>query len=380
MTPECLLRAWRLALVAAWLVGAVLGQERANAAEDPDPRPGAERKASDLEPPLPAGAVARLGSSRLTHEGEIGYLQIRRDQRTVLSMGDNTWRIWDAENGKELFRRSEVWLRAVALAPDESALAVVTVNSIKWYDPSTRKLLRTWEIENVIGVAFSPDSKQLAVCLESGEVLLHDVASGKKQRRLPERTVESAKCIAFAPDGDKLATAGNGGVIRLWDLRSGEEVARLKGPEEWTEFVRFSPSGDSLYYRGFTSQIHRYALKSRDIAKEVAGLGDCTCGIDFSADGKLVAVGCNDRIEIRDMKSSAIVAALPHSYRNKPSCIRFSPDGRLVLTGLTIEHGIHIWDVARHRERIVVPRIVPIISDAFTQDDRSLAIDSLSVQ
>src|SRR5262249_1940717 len=57
--------------------------------------------------PLPAGAVARLGTLRWRHAGQTTFAAFLPDGKTVLSAGaDFTLRVWEYPSGKELRRIS----------------------------------------------------------------------------------------------------------------------------------------------------------------------------------------------------------------------------------------------------------------------------------
>src|SRR5262245_5683069 len=55
--------------------------------------------------PLPAGAVARIGSTRLAHGGPVECLALAPDGKTLASTGrDGTLRVWDLRSGGEARR------------------------------------------------------------------------------------------------------------------------------------------------------------------------------------------------------------------------------------------------------------------------------------
>src|SRR5262245_44247001 len=87
-------------------------------------------RADDRPDELPAGAVARLGSTRFRHPGGINAMVLLPDGKAVLTAGgDGTVRVWDAATGKALRRfgafRSTV--QSIALSPDGKRLAVGSV-------------------------------------------------------------------------------------------------------------------------------------------------------------------------------------------------------------------------------------------------------------
>src|SRR5262245_44247975 len=70
---------------------------------------GPDLRAADEKPartdvhgdPLPRGAIARLGTSRLQHAGRVHAIAYSPDGKWLASAGaDKAIRFWDAENGK----------------------------------------------------------------------------------------------------------------------------------------------------------------------------------------------------------------------------------------------------------------------------------------
>ena len=98
---------------------------------------------------------------------------------------------------------------------------------------------------SIISLAFSPDSKALAVGTDIGAVTLWDMKTGRQIEAFRGHTsVVNALC--FSPDGAALATAGADKTVRLWDARTGQERSTLSGHKGEVSEVLFSPDGNTL--------------------------------------------------------------------------------------------------------------------------------------
>ncbi|HYT94852.1 MAG TPA: sigma-70 family RNA polymerase sigma factor, partial [Gemmataceae bacterium] len=197
-------KALAVLLLAVALLGAsagLLGQPNPPEQEPPQPPPALvpqvlRQEAALLaeQDPLPPGAVARLGTGRLRHGGQVHSVAFAPGGKVLASAGwDWAVRLWDAATGKELHQIP---------SPDG------------WF----------W------CVAFSPDGSLLAACGDArdGKVHLYDAATGKELRQLTGHK-GNVYTVAFSPDGETLASAGADGTIRLWEVQTGVERGCLMG-------------------------------------------------------------------------------------------------------------------------------------------------------
>src|SRR5215468_4649827 len=82
------------------------------AISEKEPGQGQAARVDRYGDPLPAGAVARLGTIRLRHTGlvhEVGWLP---GGKSIASVGDDGVRVWDAGTGRPLgswFPRRRTW-------------------------------------------------------------------------------------------------------------------------------------------------------------------------------------------------------------------------------------------------------------------------------
>jgi hypothetical protein len=121
--------------------------------------------------PLPLGAVMRLGTIQLRHPRHRGIaVAFSRDGKHLISCGGYEVRVWDAGTGR-LVRRTRLawkasegdWHAYVFLTPDGSTAAVRDWGGLTrcLYDPATGQ--ERGRLSNASLLAFSPDSKKMAV-------------------------------------------------------------------------------------------------------------------------------------------------------------------------------------------------------------------------
>jgi WD40 repeat protein len=339
---------WRVAL-ALLSAGLSLGADTA-----PAPR-------TDLQgDPLPAEAVARMGSGRLRQE-LMRQFAFAPDGRSLVTSGRGGLRVWDAATGK-LLRRLPFAIftgytfaftpdgLAVALSPTRTRAAAVEV-----FDPADGKLVRRTELAGgdkfVYSLAFSPDGKRLAGW-HNGPVLVYDVAAGREALRIALPAGARARSITFAPDGKSLAVCDYDGAVRLYDAGSGKELRSIRSTAEKISGTGFSPDGRWLVTFTWDDKGRRpgpCSVWDTATGEERHRLKGPVQGAAFSPDGKQLALGReNQGLVLWDLaagKESRRFAAT-----GTFGGITFSPDGKTVAaSGGGWAGTVRLWDVATGR-------------------------------
>lgn len=299
--------------------------------------------------PLPASALARLGTTRLRHEADVTFVAFGPDGNTLLTAGqDNTIRLWDLASGKEIRRFARpratpakgggkvqpedvIGMMAqgrtdgfsVALAPDGKTLAAASGNLIQLWQSETGKELRTIQAASgLTGLLFSPDGRTLAGRAQGGTIFLWAADTGKEIHQLkpPPRPASNTLVLtiggggaaavppnmAFTPDGKTLAAAGTDYQqqepifsVKFWDVASGKESRKIELPRGASvSGVAIAPGGKILAY-GTGDVVH---LCDAETGKELRQLKVADGGIlalAFSPDTKtLVVRGRNQRVRL----------------------------------------------------------------------------------
>ena len=132
----------------------------------------------------------------------------------------------------------------IAFSPDSRILAVGSDNGVSLLDVETGEKIATLQKSFSPAVAFSPDGRMLASKSADG-TKLWDVSTRKIIMTSRQEAESSGAPVAFSPNSKTLAM-GIGGKIELWDVETARNIATRHGHGEAVFSVAFSPDGNTL--------------------------------------------------------------------------------------------------------------------------------------
>jgi WD40 repeat protein len=334
-------------LTAVCLIGALA------LAAAPPARPGAPETAAATDAfgdPLPPGAIARLGSTRLRHA--CIALAWAPDGKTFVSSGqDGTLRVWDAVGGKEIRRftgQGGVFLNAVAYLPDGKCLVAVGID---------------------------------------GSIRVLDVGSGREAHEA--RTLWQAErvpvaALAYRPDDGTALTLGLGATLHAWDLTTGKLVRQINSQPKQTTITPQALSPDGRRYAAWTPDdvLTVWDADGKELFHAPTQFQSVD-GLVFSADGKTLAVssGAASQVALWDVDAGKELRRL-EEVRVPGHALAFSPDGKR-LAGKGADGAVHVWATASGKDlhRFELPPRTPIGWPlAFSPDGKTLAVaDGLAI-
>ncbi len=280
----------------------------------------------------------------------------------------NIWDVATGERVNETYRFAAANWADLAYSPDGSLLAVVnhdgTVQLIDALtlqpvgDPLPMPEPDTDEIRAITGLAFSPDGRYLGGSGLLSYLLVWDLETrtfigepltDPRAEGLPLSVLETTWSVAFSPDSRTLAIGGDEGDIRLWDSTTATLSTTLQREDFSTiSALDFSPDGQILAAGDWNQKIALWDVATgRLLGQPLAGHAGSIVNLDFDPTGSLLAATSQDSaVLLWDVATGQPIGP----QLNNPDLfvydVEFSADGRWLALGGINELSLWAMDTA----------------------------------
>lgn len=292
----------------------------------------------------------------LEFNGEtIDSLEFSPDGQMLLTHGKNL-KLWETSTGdlQNTLEGFTVWKgRKCAFSPDGKLVAwtIRYSSSILLGDSLSGTLRHTLEgeDEDEVGAIAFLSNEQLVSASLTGKLSTWSTISGELQQIL--KYEEGTPFIAvyvteLSRDGDLLVGALEDGTIKLWDTINAELRHTLRSHGEEIMSLAFSPDEQLLASGSAKGTLELWNIYEGTLHHTLRCHADVCCirSVEFSHDGRSLALGCDQGLTIWDICHSPILPIFANS-RTEIYHVRFSPDNKLVASA-TIDR-VKLWDITR---------------------------------
>ncbi|GMI87179.1 NEURAL PRECURSOR CELL EXPRESSED, DEVELOPMENTALLY DOWN-REGULATED GENE 1 [Hibiscus trionum] len=203
---------------------------------------------------------------------------------------------------------------------EESILAISFSNKGSRYICSggSGQVVRVWDLQrkrcikwlrghtsSITGVMYNCKDEHLASISLSGDLILHNLASGAKAAELKDPNAQELKVLDYSRISRHiLVTAGDDGSVHLWDTTGrSPKVSWLKQHSAPTAGVSFSPSNDKMIVSvGLDKKLYTYDSGSRRPSAFISYEAPFS-SLAFRDDGWTLAAGTgNGRVVFYDIR------------------------------------------------------------------------------
>jgi WD40 repeat protein len=332
---------------------------------------GSERRISATISEQPAmqvaadTAVPQLMLDTGGHMANIKGLVFTPDGKQLVSAGeDKVIRVWDLQANKTVrFLRGQVGagsegkVLATALSPDGSLLAAggwmkvpnESDHAIRLYEFTTGRLAALLKVHTgaVLGLAFSPDGKQLVSGSSDSTAAIWDIESRKLSYLLKGHT-DAIVGVGFTPDGARAVTGSQDTTLKLWSARDGKEIATLTGHKGKVLSLSLSPRDRIIASGASDGEIRLWDAGTGQFLRVLATQRNAVGALAFSSNGEvLVSTGGvgGPRPWEQHVWNVASGSELVHSslHDNTSYAAAGAPYGDLVATG-GFGGDIQVWN------------------------------------
>ncbi len=260
-------------------------------------------------------------------------------------------------------------IQSFDVSPDLKIIALATSRGIVLYDFNTQKYLRTVdEMEYVSSVAWSPDGSKLAVGgavmagsdMGTAHLVVWDTSTWKtvfEPDFCREMFNETFHDMAWSPDSRSLAVSTSVDGVLVFDTQTGKIISHQTDFVTSVDDVSWSPDGSRLVATADgNSSVRRWKLSDDEFVRLFDPRLAFAMTVAWSPDGKRIASGHYSGGVCFWTAATNKCDGFIQAHRTATFSLAWSPDGNELATGGGV---IRIWDT--HTGKLIT---------AFGEDNR----------
>jgi WD40 repeat protein len=293
--------------------------------------------------PLPAEALARLGSSRMRLGSAVESVATSPDGRTIVSADAHAIVAWDATTGKRNW--------SARTASDD--------------------------LSRYVGTVGFGDNGRAVLCLgawPTGSFRRFDAANGRETARF-EANPTGFRC--FSNDGKLFAYGHRDKTFRVCNAITGREIQRVGGLSGYLRDMDFSGDNRTLAVVDGSATARLFAVASGEQVGEFTLHDAALQKVALAPDGKTLAGMDRDQgfshstVHLWNVATGRYIGQLEGEHGRRVFAIGFSPDGKTIVTGNQLTDTA-LWNAQTCEEIRSFTGPQGVISVAFSKDSKTI--------
>ncbi len=290
--------------------------------------------------PMPITALAFTpdGSSVVSsgyHEINVWKREGSEPPRRVRGPRERTYDVVFSPNGQ--------WLGVASGDPGQFGKATLFKTTPNGEANEPRELVESADV--VFAVAFSPDSKKVAVGGADRAIRVFEVETAKLLLTIEDHA-DWVLDLAFSPDGTKLASAGRDKTSKVFDVEKKESLVTFPGHAETVYAVAWSPDGKTIATAGGDNQIRLWdPANEAKQTRAIGGFGGAVFRVFYHPEGKqLIACSADKSVRTIDASNGNVIKKMD-GHQDWVYSVSLSPDGKTLASG-SWDGEVRLWDAA----------------------------------
>ncbi|KAF9359489.1 hypothetical protein BGX34_008331 [Mortierella sp. NVP85] len=194
----------------------------------------------------------------------------------------------------------------------------------------------------VVSCSYSPDGKELALGLVSGNINVYSTLNWQKIQTL--RGHDQAVRVVYSPKGDQILSGSWDKTVRIWDAQSGNCRHVLVGHSDHIQSVAYSPRGDQVASSGDDMTIRLWNPVNGHCRQILSNHDKGVFCVAYSPKGNLLASGSDDCTARLWNTETGECSHIFIGHKAVVWAIAFSPGGDHVASA-SIDRTIRLWNV-----------------------------------
>ncbi|KAG2739293.1 WD40 repeat-like protein [Suillus brevipes Sb2] len=294
-----------------------------------------------------------------------GVIHLPDGQRIITCSMDGSLRVWNLKSGKQIgddWRDGDSGVMSIALSPDGNKVVSGSWDGIvRLWDIDTCKVITKWmgHANGVGSVCWSRDGRRVLSGSQDGTAKQWDVHSAETILEPIENILASIEtrhervwAVVYSPDTTMIATGGLDGPrtekffessVKIWDAKTGKLIVTLNGHTDAVRCLAWTKDGKTLISGSYDSSIRTWNTTNWE-QTAVLEHTSFVYAIAISPNSHILASVTRDKTaRLWNLENGQLISS-PIQHAEQVNCVSFSADGKRLATGCN-DKNAYIWDV-----------------------------------